>query len=311
MEALAEEFSGRAKIVKINADDELELCKQYNVRGLPTLLIFNGGQFENVSSMRSKGHFTALIEGHLAGQKNDDVFEENLDDSEMRKSFLSKADIDRVRKRLATQPELGLDPYEEGTSPISIAILTGDQKRIQLILELDPKLSLGNLAALGDVAGLKSALAEDASAIDEDEGTIGPPLAQAIQCSQWDTAKMLIDAGAQIDIQSLGYYSVVPCALRSGRQALDLLYANGLLAKALEADTDGNDSLLFMAVMFGSQIEIVEQLLSDGFSPDTIGSAGFSPIKFAQMRVEKGTDEKAKKLDQSVLDTLRAAAENR
>ena len=44
IEQLAEEFDGRAKIAKMNVDDNQQAPMQYGVRSIPTLLCFNEGE---------------------------------------------------------------------------------------------------------------------------------------------------------------------------------------------------------------------------------------------------------------------------
>lgn len=44
LEALAGEFAGRVKFMKINVDDAQELAVQYNITGVPTLMVFKGGK---------------------------------------------------------------------------------------------------------------------------------------------------------------------------------------------------------------------------------------------------------------------------
>ena len=44
LEQLAAEYAGRATIAKLNADENQGTMMQYGVQGLPTLLIFKGGQ---------------------------------------------------------------------------------------------------------------------------------------------------------------------------------------------------------------------------------------------------------------------------
>jgi thioredoxin 1 len=44
LEQLAAEYAGRATIAKLNADENQRTMMQYGVQGLPTLLIFKGGQ---------------------------------------------------------------------------------------------------------------------------------------------------------------------------------------------------------------------------------------------------------------------------
>lgn len=46
IEELAEDFEGRAKIGKLDVDDNPETAMKYNVRSIPTLLFFKDGQVE-------------------------------------------------------------------------------------------------------------------------------------------------------------------------------------------------------------------------------------------------------------------------
>ncbi|MGB1556640.1 MAG: thioredoxin TrxA [Oceanococcaceae bacterium] len=44
LEALAPEYDGRLKIVKLNIDDNEQTTARFGVRGIPTLMIFKGGE---------------------------------------------------------------------------------------------------------------------------------------------------------------------------------------------------------------------------------------------------------------------------
>jgi thioredoxin 1 len=44
VEAVAEEFEGRASFYKMNVDDNMNVPQQYGIRGIPTLILFKGGQ---------------------------------------------------------------------------------------------------------------------------------------------------------------------------------------------------------------------------------------------------------------------------
>jgi thioredoxin 1 len=44
LEELAKEFSGKLKVVKLNVDDNPQTATMYNVRGIPNLIFFKGGQ---------------------------------------------------------------------------------------------------------------------------------------------------------------------------------------------------------------------------------------------------------------------------
>jgi len=44
IEELAQEYAGKLKVVKINVDDNKQHAAKYNVRGIPNLILFKGGE---------------------------------------------------------------------------------------------------------------------------------------------------------------------------------------------------------------------------------------------------------------------------
>jgi thioredoxin 1 len=44
IDQLAEEYNGKAKIGKLNVDEHGQTAMRYQVRGIPTILLFKGGQ---------------------------------------------------------------------------------------------------------------------------------------------------------------------------------------------------------------------------------------------------------------------------
>lgn len=44
IDELAQDYSGKLKVVKLNVDDNPATPSQYDVRGIPNLVIFKGGQ---------------------------------------------------------------------------------------------------------------------------------------------------------------------------------------------------------------------------------------------------------------------------
>lgn len=43
LEAVGAEYEGRAVVVKVNVDEQQQLASEYNVMGIPTLLLFKDG----------------------------------------------------------------------------------------------------------------------------------------------------------------------------------------------------------------------------------------------------------------------------
>lgn len=44
VEAVAQKYEGKAKFVKLNVDENVESPAKYGIRGIPTLILFKGGQ---------------------------------------------------------------------------------------------------------------------------------------------------------------------------------------------------------------------------------------------------------------------------
>ncbi len=44
IEELAEEFDGKAKICKVNTDEEQDIAVKYGIRSIPTILFFKDGE---------------------------------------------------------------------------------------------------------------------------------------------------------------------------------------------------------------------------------------------------------------------------
>ena len=43
VEAIAEDYDGKAKVMKLNVDENMATSGKYNIKGIPTLLLFKDG----------------------------------------------------------------------------------------------------------------------------------------------------------------------------------------------------------------------------------------------------------------------------
>lgn len=66
LDEVAEELKGKVTIAKINIDDNPRTPQRFNVRGIPTLILFKNGQVEGqkVGALR-KADLTAFLESKL------------------------------------------------------------------------------------------------------------------------------------------------------------------------------------------------------------------------------------------------------
>jgi len=66
LDAIAIEYDGRLKVAKLNIDDNPSTPPRYGIRGIPTLMIFKGGEVEATKvGAASKSQLTAFIEQAL------------------------------------------------------------------------------------------------------------------------------------------------------------------------------------------------------------------------------------------------------
>ncbi|GAB1255668.1 thioredoxin TrxA [Aurantivibrio plasticivorans] len=66
LEELAGEYQGRVKVCKMDVDANKETPAKYNIRGIPTLMLFKGGNMEAMKvGALSKAQLTEFVEGSL------------------------------------------------------------------------------------------------------------------------------------------------------------------------------------------------------------------------------------------------------
>lgn len=66
LEEVAKEYNDKLKIVKIDIDANQETPVQFGVRGVPTLLLFKGGQVvEQLVGNHPKDNITNMINKHI------------------------------------------------------------------------------------------------------------------------------------------------------------------------------------------------------------------------------------------------------
>ncbi len=66
LDEVADEFQDRVKFVKLNIDENADTPRKYNVRGIPTLMLFKSGDLaaQKVGAL-SRSQLTAFLEANL------------------------------------------------------------------------------------------------------------------------------------------------------------------------------------------------------------------------------------------------------
>ena len=66
LDEMAKDYGGRLQIAKMNVDDNREVPGKFGIRGIPTLMLFKGGQkVAELTGARPKRELTAFVDGHL------------------------------------------------------------------------------------------------------------------------------------------------------------------------------------------------------------------------------------------------------
>ena len=66
VEAIAEKYDGKAKVVKLNVDENTLTSGKYNIKGISTLLLFKNGVIkEQIVGNTTKDTISKMIDNHL------------------------------------------------------------------------------------------------------------------------------------------------------------------------------------------------------------------------------------------------------
>ncbi len=66
IDAVAQEYAGKVKVVKLNVDDNSDTPAKYGVRGIPTLILFKKGNAEATKvGAISKSDLAQMIDSHI------------------------------------------------------------------------------------------------------------------------------------------------------------------------------------------------------------------------------------------------------
>ncbi len=66
VEAIADKYEGKARVVKLNVDENSLTSSKYNIKGIPTLLLFKEGIIkEQIVGNTTKDTISKMIDNHL------------------------------------------------------------------------------------------------------------------------------------------------------------------------------------------------------------------------------------------------------
>jgi thioredoxin 1 len=67
VEEIAREHAGKVKVVKLNVDENMNVPGKFSIRGIPTLLVFKGGQVaDQIVGAVPKEQIVKILERHIS-----------------------------------------------------------------------------------------------------------------------------------------------------------------------------------------------------------------------------------------------------
>ena len=66
LEDLAKDYGGKLKVAKVNVDENQQLARKYNIKAIPTLMLFKDGNVQaSKLGMMSKPQLTAFLDSNI------------------------------------------------------------------------------------------------------------------------------------------------------------------------------------------------------------------------------------------------------
>lgn len=66
LDDVSKQYDGRLRVAKMNVDQNRDVPARFNIRGIPTLMLFKGGELAATKvGAVSKAQLTAFIDSHL------------------------------------------------------------------------------------------------------------------------------------------------------------------------------------------------------------------------------------------------------
>ena len=290
VDELASAMAGKAKVVKLDIDDSPEIYRRLRVNGVPTVIFFNEGREEDrIGSPQSREiyeqYLTTMVDGgdmletRLAMLRQDDY----------RQHFIVSRELADIEAILAHRPDLLVEPFEDGRTPLSVAIKRSSVRQkalIELILSHDPDIGLYDLMGIGRCDAFLAAVEADPDLANQPDPDGATPLWLALMGSVRERddhcARALLNAGAQ-PVSNSSFYLPRAVIFYEDPDLLRTFLDRGL--DPGEADEQGMNTL-HLATMYG-YLPLVEVLLEHGMDPATANGKGENAVEMVRSQQQR------------------------
>lgn len=194
---------------------------------------------------------------------------------------IDSGDVETVRTLLDASPEAASRRDPDGLPLVLRALYRRRARVAEVIAERHGNLDLHEAAALGRYGRAEEVLRSDHGSVDHFSADGFTPLHYAAYFGHPDLARLLLDHGADADVEARNPSRVRP--LHSAAARGDVTICRMLLDAGADPDRrqEGGFTPLMSAALHG-RTELVEELLSRGADPAVAAEDGRSAADFAR-----------------------------
>jgi uncharacterized protein len=193
---------------------------------------------------------------------------------------IDKRDQDRLSHAIAENPRLAAARDAEGVSALLHARYRENLAAVEVLMRANPPLDVFDAAALGRTGRLRELIATDASLVSAFSSDGFTPLHLAAFFGQAETARVLIQAGADLSAVSRNQMKVQPlhsAAAARRDEVARLLIEAGADVNAVQ---EGGYTPIHAAAQNGD-VELIDLLLDRGARIDAATGDGRTPADLA------------------------------
>ena len=189
-------------------------------------------------------------------------------------------DETKVRELLKADAELAKAKDEKGVSALLQAVYNGRDKIAQLLIDSGIKLDIFEASATGTTSRARELLKSKPDLVNGFSPDGFTPLGLASFFGHLETARLLLDSGAKVDVPSNNFLKAVP--LRSASVAGHLEIAKLLIDRGANVNAlgEGGETPLHEVAGVG-RIEFAKLLLDHGANINARGESGKTPLTVA------------------------------
>lgn len=236
--SLYPEMAGRAKVFKLDIDEDPEIYRRLGVNGVPHILFFNNGEEQDrIVSPQPREIYVQYLEALIDGRSTLEVSLQLLEEDAFRRHFILTRRIEDLETALQEYPGLLSEPLENGQTPLSMILNRPNYRQdeqIEFALAHGAQPTTRDLPGLGRCDEFLAALVDDPEALDRPDPDGASPLyvsvARSYRLENGGCVLAVLEAGAD------------PAANTSQRFALGrnvvLLQDPALIAEFLDRGLD-------------------------------------------------------------------------